>query len=46
MTLFYAKMDSGKIELYVAIEYQYNSNVEKVGFMVLQPPRMMIHANT
>ena len=39
-------MDLGKIDLYVAIEYQYNSNIQKVGFMALQPPPMMIHANT
>ena len=31
-------MDRGKIELYLAIEYQYISNAEIVGFVVPHPP--------
>ena len=38
-------MDGGRIDLYVTIDYQYNSNIEKVGFMVPQPPPMMLLAN-
>ena len=38
-------MDGGKIDLYVAIEYQYNSNIKKVGILVLQPLPMLLHAN-